>query len=132
VLETLNSAAMSAKTRTTPRKRFGRPKIARRLPGLDLRSAEGKHYSIIYAEVAAEFGAEKRSISRLREVAGLRCALEQIHTEVVRGSAKAREDLVRVSCGPNAAEGRRSLRTCGRIWQSLTPPRGRVSRSTTA
>jgi hypothetical protein len=97
VLETLNSAATSAKTRTTPRKRFGRPKIARRLPGLDLRSAEGKRYSIIYAEVAAEFGAEKRSISRLREVAGLRCALEQIQTEVVRGSPKARDDMVRVS-----------------------------------
>jgi hypothetical protein len=68
VLETLNTAATSTKTRTTPRKRirFGRPNILRRLPGLDLRSAEGKHYSVIYAEVAAEFGAEKRNISRLR------------------------------------------------------------------
>jgi hypothetical protein len=97
VLETLNSAATSTKARTTPRKRFGRPNIPRRLPGLDLRSAEGKHYSVIYAEVAAEFGAEKRNISRLREIAGLRCALEQIQTEVVRGFPKAREDMVRVS-----------------------------------
>jgi hypothetical protein len=92
VLETLNTAVTSTKTRTTPRKRirFGRPNILRRLPGLDLRSAEGKHYSVIYAEVAAEFGVEKRNISRLREIAGLRCALEQIQTEVVRGSPKAR------------------------------------------
>jgi hypothetical protein len=101
VLEILNTAVMSTKTTATPRKRirirFGRPNILRRLPGLDLRSAEGKHYSVIYAEVAAEFGEEKRNISRLREIAGLRCALEQIQTEVVRGCPKAREDLVRVS-----------------------------------
>jgi hypothetical protein len=36
-------------------------------------SVRGKHYSAVYAEVAAEFGAEKRNISRLREIAEFSC-----------------------------------------------------------
>jgi hypothetical protein len=96
VLENLNPAATSSKT--TPckqqRVRFGRPNIPRRLPGLDLRSAEGKHYSLIYAEVAAEFGAGAGNVSLARDCR-VRYALEQIQTEVVRGSPKAREDINR-------------------------------------
>jgi hypothetical protein len=71
--------------------------MAHRLPGLDLRSAEGKKYTSIYREVASEFPAGT-AVSRLREIAGLKFALEQIQADVIhRGSSSAREDLVRVS-----------------------------------
>jgi hypothetical protein len=77
------------------KRRFGRPDVPRPLAGLDMRSQEAKVFLARLDEVTKEFpGGEP---SRLREIAGLRVALEQTQLEVLRGNARAREDLVRIS-----------------------------------
>jgi hypothetical protein len=81
------------------RRRFGRPHIRLaeelRTPGVDMRSQEGRRYFTIVTELLAEFG--DGDPSRIRELAGLKFSLEQIQAEVIGGSQRAREDLVRVS-----------------------------------
>ena len=82
------------------KRRFGRPDNQLRmagfsLPGLDQRTQEGRRYARVITELVAEFGAV--DTIRLRELAGLRLTLEQVQTEAILGSVKAREDVVRVS-----------------------------------
>jgi len=82
------------------KRRFGRPTHALRLsnlalPGLDLRSQEGRRYAAVILELVEEHG--ERDLTRLRELAALRISLEQTQVEAMRGSAKAREDTVRLS-----------------------------------
>lgn len=82
------------------KRRFGRPTHALRLsnlalPGLDLRSQEGRRYRTVIEELVAEYG--ERELTRLRELAGLRISLEIVQVEAMRGSVRAREDSVRIS-----------------------------------
>lgn len=77
------------------KRRFGRPDVPRPLAGLDMRSQEAKVFVARLKEVAAEY--PDGEPSRLREIAGLRVALEQVQLEVLKGNGKAREDLVRIS-----------------------------------
>jgi hypothetical protein len=82
------------------KRRFGRPDHALRranlaLPGLDLRSQEGRRYALVITELIAEHG--EGELTRLRELAALRTSLEQTQVEAMRGSLKAREDSVRLA-----------------------------------
>jgi hypothetical protein len=77
------------------KRRFGRPDVPRPLAGLDMRSQEAKVFLARLEEVTKEF--PFGDPARLREIAGLRVALEQTQLEVLRGNARAREDLVRIS-----------------------------------
>jgi len=103
------------------RRRFGRPHIRLaeelRTPGVDMRSQEGRRYFTIVTELLAEFG--DGDPSRIRELAGLKFSLEQIQAEVIGGSQRAREDLVRVSNLIARREG--ELRT---RKTATSPPRG--------
>lgn len=92
---------MTESDQKAPRKkkrRFGRPTLALRLsnlalPGLDLRSQEGKRYAAVVAELVAEYG--NTDLTRLKELAALRISLEKVQVEAMLGSVKAREDVVR-------------------------------------
>src|SRR3974390_2167050 len=82
------------------KRRFGRPNAKVRaaglaLPGLDLRSVEGRRYAAVVLDLVNEYG--DNDMVRLRELAGLRVTLEQTQVEALRGSARAREDCVRIS-----------------------------------
>ncbi len=90
----------SQKAPPKKKRRFGRPNHALRLanltlPGLDLRSQEGRRYRAIVEELVAEYG--QKELTRLRELAGLRISLEIVQVEAMRGSVRAREDSVRIS-----------------------------------
>jgi hypothetical protein len=65
------------------------------LPGVNLGTVQGRRYKAIVCELVAEYG--KTDITRLRELAVLRVALEQTQSEVVNGNAAAREAMVRIS-----------------------------------
>jgi hypothetical protein len=92
-----NSVSDAATVLPQPKKkrRFGRPDVPRPLAGLDMRSQEAKVFVARLEEVAAEF--PDGEPSRLREIAGLRVALEQTQLEVLKGNGKARDDLVRLN-----------------------------------
>ena len=82
------------------KRRFGRPTHALRranltLPGLDLRSQEGKRYAAVIAELIGEYG--DGDLTRLRDLAALRISLELCQVEAMRGSLRAREDSVRLA-----------------------------------
>jgi hypothetical protein len=88
----------SQKAPPRKKRRFGRPTHALRLsnlalPGLDLRSQEGKRYAAVVAELVAEYG--NTDLTRIKELAALRISLEKVQVEAMRGSVKAREDVVR-------------------------------------
>jgi hypothetical protein len=85
----------AAATQPKKKRRFGRPDVPRPLAGLDMRSQEAKVFLARLEEVTREF--PYGDPARLREIAGLRVALEQTQLEVLRGNARAREDLVRIS-----------------------------------
>jgi hypothetical protein len=89
------SDTASATPQPKKKRRFGRPDVPRPLAGLDMRSQEAKLFLARLKEVTAEF--PDGEPSRLREIAGLRVALEQTQVEVLKGNARAREDLVRIS-----------------------------------
>ena len=89
------SNAAAAITGPKKRRRFGRPDVVRPLAGLDMRSQEAKAFMARLAEVTAEY--PNGEPGRLREIAGLRLTLEQVQVEVMKGSSRARDDLVRIS-----------------------------------
>jgi hypothetical protein len=89
------SDTASATPQPKKKRRFGRPDVPRPLAGLDMRSQEAKVFLARLDEVTREFPYGEPS--RLREIAGLRVALEQTQVEVLKGNARAREDLVRIS-----------------------------------
>lgn len=89
------SDTASATPQPKKKRRFGRPDVPRPLAGLDMRSQEAKVFLARLDEVTTEF--PFGDPARLREIAGLRVALEQTQLEVLRGNARAREDLVRIS-----------------------------------
>ena len=87
-------------TATAPRQkykkpRFGRPDVPRPLAGLDMRSQAAKVFVARLNEVKAEY--PDGEPSRLRELAGLRVASEQVSLEVLKGNGKARDDMVRIA-----------------------------------
>ncbi len=88
---------MTGAVAKTPKKkrRFGRPHMRHRLPGLDFRTPEGRRYREIADAVFAEY--EGEDPIRLRELAGLKLTLEQVQALTIRGDRKALEDLVRLS-----------------------------------
>lgn len=59
-----------------------------------MNTQQGRRYKAIVEDLVAEYG--QTDITRLRELAALRVALEQTQGEVVGGSVKAREDMVRL------------------------------------
>lgn len=65
------------------------------LPGLSLRTVQGQRYKAVVEDLVAEFGSAE--MTRLRELAALRIALEQTQSEVVGGNAAVRQDMVRIS-----------------------------------
>ncbi|GLI93602.1 hypothetical protein [Methylocystis echinoides] len=73
------------------RKQFGRPGLVR-LPGLDLRTIEGRAFRHHYRRLFAEFGPEHETI--IRELAATRVAIEATQAEMldrnVEGWVKAR------------------------------------------
>jgi hypothetical protein len=89
------SDTATASPQPKKKRRFGRPDVPRPLAGLDMRSQEAKLFLARLKEVSAEF--PDGEPSRLREIAGLRVALEQTQVEVLKGNVRAREDLVRIS-----------------------------------
>ncbi len=96
----LEVAQTSIKPPPKKKREFGRPTHALRranlaLPGLDLRSQEGKRYAAVIAELIEEYG--DAELTRLRELAGLRISLELAQVKSMRGSLKGREDSVRLS-----------------------------------
>jgi hypothetical protein len=103
----LSNAATIA---TDPKKkrRFGRPDVVRPLVGLDMRSQEAKAFVSRLKEVTAEY--PDGEPSRLREIAGLRVTLEQVQVEILKGSSRARVDLVRLSNLISRREGELSTR----------------------
>src|SRR5271154_63231 len=85
-----------ATTKARPRKlRSGLTNNPHRLDGVDMRTQRGRRYRDIVDALIAEFG--MANPVGLRELAGLKFSLEQVQGEVVKGSARAREDLVRLS-----------------------------------
>jgi hypothetical protein len=80
----------------------GRPRAVRSalsnhlflLPGVDLRTSRGRRWRDIMDELIEEFGTGNPV--GLRELAGLKFSLEEVQVAVVRGDAKARDDLVRI------------------------------------
>jgi hypothetical protein len=67
----------------------------RRLDGIDMRTRAGQRYRQVVEALVAEFGSANKIA--LRELAGLRVALEQTQAAIVAGDTKARTDLVRIS-----------------------------------
>jgi hypothetical protein len=67
----------------------------RRLDGIDMRTRAGQRYRQVVEALVAEFGSANKIA--LRELAGLRFALEQTQAAIVAGDTKARTDLVRIS-----------------------------------
>lgn len=102
------SNAAAAITGPKKRRRFGRPDVVRPLAGLDMRSQEAKAFMARLAEVTAEY--PNGEPGRLREIAGLRLTLEQVQVEVMKGSSRARDDLVRISNLISRREGELSTR----------------------
>jgi hypothetical protein len=60
-----------------------------------MRSRQGRRFKDIVDALVAEFG-DANPVA-LREVASLRFSLEETQADVVKGIARAREDLVRLS-----------------------------------
>ena len=75
--------------------RFGRPDVPRPLAGLDMRSQPAKVFVARLNEVKAEY--PDGEPSRLRELAGLRVASEQVSLEVLKGNGKRRDDRWRIA-----------------------------------
>lgn len=65
------------------------------LPGLNLCTVQGRRYKAVVKDLIAEYGSS--DAERVRELAALRIALEQVQSEVVSGNASMREDMVRIS-----------------------------------
>jgi hypothetical protein len=102
------SNAATVVTQPKKRRRFGRPDVVRPLAGLDMRSQEAKAFMARLAEVTAEY--PDGDPARLREIAGLRVTLEQVQVEILKGSSRARSDLVRLSNLISRREGELSTR----------------------
>lgn len=77
------------------KRRFGRSDVVRPLARLDMRTQEGKQFVARLKEVNLEY--PDGDPARLREIAGLRMALDAVLVEVMNGSSRARADLVRLS-----------------------------------
>lgn len=96
-----------ADARQSPKRkrRFGRREAKTRaaglaLPGLDLRSVEGRHYSKIALALVAEF--PEADPAQIRELAALRLSGEQAQADALLGRdiyarSRARDDAVRIS-----------------------------------
>lgn len=79
-------------TRVRDRPLVGDP---RRLAGIDMRTRAGLRFKEIAEALLVEFGSANKIA--LRELAGLRFALEQTQASIVAGDVRARSDLVRIS-----------------------------------
>jgi len=66
-----------------------------RLEGLDGRTSHGRRFRDLTDELAGEFG--HASASALRELVGIRMAIETATAAAIDGDAKARQDLVPLS-----------------------------------
>jgi hypothetical protein len=66
-----------------------------RLEGLDGRTSHGRRFRDLTDELAGEFG--HASASALRELAGIRLAIEVATAAAIGGDGRARQDTVRLS-----------------------------------
>jgi hypothetical protein len=107
-------------TATVTRPANNRAKITnnpRRLRGVDARTRDGRRYADIVDSLVAEFGSHDPV--RLRELAGLRFALERAQGSVVNGGECSLEDLVRLTNTIERKE--RALRASKRQTRDPTP-----------
>jgi hypothetical protein len=81
-----------------------------RMEGLDGRTAHGRRFRDLTDELAGEYG--QASASALREIAGIKLAVEVATAAAIGGDARARQDLVRLSNLAKRAE--RDLRDAER------------------
>jgi hypothetical protein len=89
---------MASSSRVTPRSPRQRSRLANTpfsVPNIDGRSAAGRRWRDLAEAVIDEFGSE--SVNAVRDVTGLRFAVEQAQLAVVGGDTRAREDLVRLN-----------------------------------
>jgi hypothetical protein len=66
-----------------------------RMEGLDVRTSHGRRFRDLSEELAGEFG--HASAIALRELAGIRLAVEVATTAAISGDAAARRDVVRLA-----------------------------------
>jgi hypothetical protein len=82
-----------------------------KMAGVDMRSDQGRRFRDIAALVIAEHGPDLDA-TRVRELAGIRLAIEVATAAAIGGDAKARQDIVRLS--NLAARKERELRAAKR------------------
>jgi hypothetical protein len=89
-----------------------------KVAGLDMRSDQGRRFRDIAALVIAEHGPDLDA-TRVRELAGIRLAIEVATAAAIGGDAAARQDIVRLS--NLAARKERELREAKRISAESKP-----------
>jgi hypothetical protein len=89
-----------------------------KMAGVDMRSDQGRRFRDIAALVIAEHGPDLDA-TRVRELAGIRLAIEVATAAAIGGDAKARQDIVRLS--NLAARKERELREAKRVAADSKP-----------
>jgi hypothetical protein len=90
-----------------------------KMAGLDMRSDQGRRFRDIAALVIAEHGPDLDA-TRVRELAGIRLAIEVATAAAIGGDAAARQDIVRLS--NLAARKERDLREAKRATPDKSAP----------
>ncbi|MBG0797170.1 hypothetical protein IYX23_05645 [Methylocystis sp. L43] len=91
----------------------------RRLPGVSMKSAQGRRFKDIAEAILVEFGAGA-DVTRVRELASLKFSHEMIQAQVIAGDLAKTDDLVRLS--NLIARMERDLRRRKASRAAMTPP----------